>query len=370
MGDQEELLKAALEGNVEKVEELLSKGVDPNVKDEDGNTPLHLAIKANHLQIAKLLIEKGADVNARDRYGWTPLHIAAGHGNLEVVQLLVEKGADVNAKDAQGRTPLHVAPVADVGHADVVEFLVGKSVDVNARDRYGRTPLHYAAAAGRAEVAKLLLERGADVNAKEDKYGDTPLHAAAAFGYAEVARLLLEHGADPSIGDNDSVTPLDVAREEGHEEVARVIEEFMKRRRGGRVKKPVATSTRASAREPVPAAPSILGVECSSLRVGEWGRLLVRVRGSGTAALSLEGDVDWLDPGRVKLSGDAVVEVPVRPRAAGEVPVRVVVRSPGGEDAKITWLKVVDRAGKCPSCGAPAEPGAKYCWKCGAKLVL
>jgi len=58
----------------------------------------------------------------------------------------------------------------------------------------------------------------------------------------------------------------------------------------------------------------------------------------------------------------------VRPRAAGEVPVRVVVRSPSGEDAKITWLKVSDRAGRCPSCGAPVEPGAKYCWRCGAKL--
>jgi hypothetical protein len=85
--------------------------------------------------------------------------------------------------------------------------------------------------------------------------------------------------------------------------------------------------------------------------------------------LSLEGDVDWLDPGRVKLSGESLVEVPVRPKAAGEVPVRVVVRSPGGEDTRITWLKVVDRAGRCPSCGAPVEPGAKYCWRCGARLA-
>jgi hypothetical protein len=84
--------------------------------------------------------------------------------------------------------------------------------------------------------------------------------------------------------------------------------------------------------------------------------------------VSLEGDVDWLDPGRVELSGEGVVEVPVRPRAAGEVPVRVVVKSSGGEDAKITWLKVVEKAGKCPACGAPVEPGAKYCWKCGTKL--
>jgi hypothetical protein len=85
--------------------------------------------------------------------------------------------------------------------------------------------------------------------------------------------------------------------------------------------------------------------------------------------VSLEGDVDWLDPGRVKLSGESLVEVPVRPRAAGEVPVRVVLKSPSGEDAKIAWLKVVEKAGKCPACGAPVEPGAKYCWRCGARLA-
>jgi len=253
------------------------------------------------------------------------------------------------------------------GNAAKVSKLLRRGANPNARSEHGFTPLHFATAMGHADVARLLLEHGANVNAKS-KDGWTPLHLAAYWRRAEVARLLLEHGADPRIGNNDGVTPLDVAREEGHEEVARVIEEFMKRRRGGRVKKPVATSTRASAREPVPAAPSILGVECSELRVGEWGRLLVRVRGLGTASLSLEGDVEWLDPGRVKLSGDAVVEVPVKPRAASGVPVRVVVKSPSGEDAKITWLKVVDRAGKCPACSAPIEPGAKYCWKCGTKL--
>ena len=63
-----------------------------------------------------------------------------------------------------------------------------------------------------------------------------------------------------------------------------------------------------------------------------------------------------------------MVEVPVRPVAAGELPVRIVVRSEGGEDARIAWLKVSERARRCPSCGAPVEPGAKYCWKCGAKL--
>jgi hypothetical protein len=110
-------------------------------------------------------------------------------------------------------------------------------------------------------------------------------------------------------------------------------------------------------------------VECPGLRAGEWGRLLVRVQGSGTATLSLEGDVDWINPRAVELSGESVVEVPVRSKASGELPVRVIVKSSGSESSKIVWLKVAEKVAKCPSCGAPAEPGAKYCWRCGAKLV-
>jgi len=174
-----------------------------------------------------------------------------------------------------------------------------------------------------------------------------------------VARLLLEHGADAGVRDNKGKTPLDIAREEGHVEVARLIEEYSKRRAGG-----------VEAAGPgVAGAPSILGVECSGLYAGEWGRLLVRVRGAGPASLRVEGDVEWIDPGRVKLSGESTLEVPVKPKALGELPVKITVKSESGEDARVTWLKVSEKAGKCPACGAPVEPGAKYCWRCGAKLV-
>jgi len=342
---------------------LIERGADVNARNSDRETPLHLASSACRAAIAKLLVDNGADANARDENGETPLHKAVRADCISVVKLLLEKGADVNARGEDGWTPLHGA--ASWGHAEVAKLLLEHGANVHAK--YGDsdlTPLHIAAAKGRVEVARLLLEHGADVNAR-DVHDATPLHFAAAGGHAEVARLLLEHGADPSIRNKDGRTPLDIARAMGHKEVARVIEEY---ERGGGVGAP-ATPVGTLAQQPAPAAPGIVSVECPELRAGEWGRLLVRVQGSGTATLSLEGDVDWLDPGRVKLSGESLVEVPVRPRAAGEVPVRVVVRSPSGEDTKITWLKVVDRAGRCPSCGAPVEPGAKYCWRCGARLA-
>jgi hypothetical protein len=156
----------------------------------------------------------------------------------------------------------------------------------------------------------------------------------------------------------------------GGERYGFTLDEFEKYLRNAYSKPERHDPKRASAREPASGALSIFGIDCPELRVGEWGRLLVRLNGSGTATLSIEGDVEWLDPGRVKLSGEAIIEVPVRSRNVGELPVRVVVKSSGSESSKIVWLKVAETDGKCPSCGAPIEPGAKYCWRCGARLEL
>jgi hypothetical protein len=232
------------------------------------------------------------------------------------------------------------------GDVRKVRELLDRGADVDARDKYGWTPLHLAAYRGYAEVARLLLDRGANVDARDD-VGDTPLHWAAHDGHLDVVELLLEHGADASAKDGKGKTPLDLAREKGYVEVARVIEEYSR----------------------VRSAPSILGVEYSSFYAGEWGRLLVKVKGAGLASLSIEGNVEWMDPGRIRLSGGSVVEVPVKPGVAGELPVRITVRSGSGEDVRIAWLKVSEKAKKCPVCGVPVEPGAKYCWKCGAKLA-
>jgi hypothetical protein len=284
-------------------------------------------------------------------------------GDAAKVSKLLRRGANPNAKE-DGSTPLHLAVLKE--HADIAKLLLEHGADVNAKDKYGGTPLHRAVLTEDADVVTLLLEHGADVNAK-DKYGGTPLHLAAAKGHADIARLLLEHGADPSIKDNEGSTPLDIARRKGYAVVARVIEEFVKEK-SGKVEVAVTPAEAIALQEPVYAVPSIVSVDCSELYAGEWGRLLVRVRGSGTASLSLEGDVDWINPEVVELSGEGVVEVPVKPRAAGEVPVKVCVESSGSKSSKIVWLKVVEKAGRCPNCGAQVEPGAKYCWKCGTKL--
>jgi ankyrin repeat protein len=85
------LFSAAASGDLDEVKRLvLDCGLDPNVKDGFGNTPLHNAASEGHLEVVKLLLERGADPNVKGRSGETPLHYAARRGRLDVVKLLLE----------------------------------------------------------------------------------------------------------------------------------------------------------------------------------------------------------------------------------------------------------------------------------------
>ena len=176
-----------------------------NAKDEDGNTPLHIAAEEDDREAATLLLEKGAAVNAKGRFGSTPLHDAAKNNAVETATLLIEKGAVVNAKRDDGWTPLHIAAIKNA--VATATLLVERGAAVNAKDDHGDTPLHEAASKNAVETATLLVERGAAVNAKNND-GDTPLHLAAGDNEVETATLLLERGAAVNAKNNDGETPL------------------------------------------------------------------------------------------------------------------------------------------------------------------
>ncbi len=167
----EDLLNAARDGNVNKVERLIREGANVRANDELGWTALHWASYRGYLRVARLLIEEGASVSTPDKWGQTALHLVARDGH-----------------DKWGQTALHLA--GHDGHAAVARFLIqiGRA-DVDAKDLDGETALMVASENGNAILVDLLIKEGADVDVK-DNDGQTALMKASKDGHAAVATLL------------------------------------------------------------------------------------------------------------------------------------------------------------------------------------
>lgn len=239
----EQILAAAQHGNVERVQEFLAG--DPalvNTKGEYDKAPLHWAAEKNDGRLAKVLLAAGADISAETTWGSTPLQWAANMGSGQVAELLLENGAapqlnmwaaaglgmlDVvqsfflspgklkpNAgqtrsrklADGQwGKTPppesyaelvseaFYIA--ARNGHMDVAKFLLEKGADINCRGFFGAPGLHWAALNGHREMVEFLIARGADIHLRDEEFGATPLGWALEGGQPEIAQLLERHGA-------------------------------------------------------------------------------------------------------------------------------------------------------------------------------
>jgi len=127
----------------------------------------------------------------------SPLHLCSQFGFLDLARIYLEMGGDPNVtSNACGRRPLHRAVEAQSNSADMVKILLERGADVDATDAEHMTPLHLAAHRGHFGLAKLLIGAGADVSAVSRTYGETPLHLAVTGANIEVVRLLVENGAD------------------------------------------------------------------------------------------------------------------------------------------------------------------------------
>ncbi|HEX8031973.1 MAG TPA: ankyrin repeat domain-containing protein [Vicinamibacterales bacterium] len=156
---------AAAKGDREAVKSLLKSAADVNAAQGDGMTALHWAAMNGDAELAQMLIYAGANVRATTRLGtYTPLYLASQQGHGKVIAALLKAGADLKAGTPNGTTPLMVAAAS--GEVDAVRVLIDGGADVNAKDGVRlQTPLMYAAASNRAAVIELLASKGADLKA-------------------------------------------------------------------------------------------------------------------------------------------------------------------------------------------------------------
>jgi ankyrin repeat protein len=243
--DDLRLVDAAKHQDLSRVRSLLGQHIDPNVRQPDGATALHWAVHWDDLEMMRLLVGAGARVNAANELGVTPLALACENGNGAIVDRLLGAGADPNL-EFPGRPPALLLCVRS-GTTAGVKALIGRRANVNAREPLrGQTALMWAAANGQPEIVRALLAAGADLRARSqlthlmvnradpnDIYtavvGEIPggrstaLLFAAAEGSVEIARLLLDAGADANDASPAGESALLVAVHSGHDECAAVL---------------------------------------------------------------------------------------------------------------------------------------------------
>lgn len=177
----------------------------------NGSSVMLLAAYFSHPELAEVFLKHGAKADVFE---------ACALGDLETVRKLTAADrALVNAFSADGFYPLGLA--AFFGHRAIVELLLKSGADVKtaARNTQKVTALHGAVARRDVDITKLLLDAGADPNARQER-GFAPLHDAAANGISPLVELLLQHGARANAKTDDGKTPADMAAERGHQDLA------------------------------------------------------------------------------------------------------------------------------------------------------
>lgn len=178
-GSYEDFFTAIKRDDASSVNDLLSRGFDPNTLNPAGQHGLFLAVKEGSLKVVAVLLKwPSVSVESRTQQDESPLMLASLQGLTELCAQLIEKGADVNKP---GWAPLHYA--ATKGHLAVMSLLLDNHAYIDAASPNGSTPLMMAALYGTPAAVRLLLDAGADATLKNDQ-------GLSAFDFAQRGQRL------------------------------------------------------------------------------------------------------------------------------------------------------------------------------------
>ena len=244
-----EYLNAVKQNNISKIANLVSEGLDINVREEkNGWTALHYAVYYGHYKMAKYLLENGALTEVKTKNGETPLHLAVKKGNIEMVKLLLEYGAETDVVDNKGKKPIDYAIEINNKKLEILlsdeipeeekairtlfsavkkcntnlTLKALKTVNINVKDSEEKTPLFYAIEKCSPEFIDMLIKKGANVNTT-DSNELSPLYYAIMNRDLEKVKLLVKNGAKITTDSPRDPSPLMVAVNLGDFEIVKYL---------------------------------------------------------------------------------------------------------------------------------------------------
>ncbi len=193
------LFEAITSQDLNFLRQYLLQGGDPNVRNENGSTPLHEAVYEGGPEMVSLLLEHQADVHLIDDYGNNAMHVAAMRGNLDEAKLLAALGAEIDAvNEKRTWSPLMIA--LNEQHAEMAQWLINQGASVNQVDQeQGWTPLLVACEQGLRDLTLELLRRGANPHVcltGGDGRGKYAIHLSGYYGEVPIIRALVMSGVN------------------------------------------------------------------------------------------------------------------------------------------------------------------------------
>ncbi len=182
---------AKIENSTSIINKLIELGLDIDIKDSNGNTPLMIAANYNCPKNVKTLLELKANHSIYNNNLNTALDLSCSGNYLETTKILIEHKADINSDNGNKKTPFIIAVYAQAD-IELIEYLLQNNADINYGDGNG-TPLMYAIGYKNLTLVKYLLSKGAKINGFKNKSGEETLTYAKRVGDIEIINYLENH---------------------------------------------------------------------------------------------------------------------------------------------------------------------------------